>query len=107
MLASGYPARGRKVGIAVIVLLAATRALAASDVGTVGITWTAPPDCPTTLDLESAIRGLLGRTPHVADGRHLDVRAHAERKLDHRWTATIETRLGTTTGNRTFAAESC
>jgi hypothetical protein len=89
------------------IALAASAAAAATETGTVDITWTAPADCPTASDLDASIRTLLGRAPRLADGRHLDVKARAEPKRDHAWTATIETRLGTAAGSRTLAAESC
>ena len=82
-------------------------ALARADAGTVEIAWSAPADCPTTPDVEASIRELLGRPPHLSDGRNLQVKARAERKRDRGWSGTIETRLGTTTGSRTIATESC
>jgi hypothetical protein len=78
-----------------------------AEVGTVEIAWSAPAECPTTPDVEASIRNLLGRSPRLPDGRHLQVKARAERKHDRRWSGTIETRLGTTTGIRTIGTESC
>jgi hypothetical protein len=86
---------------------AVAQAQAQTQEGTVGIAWTAPAECPTASDLEAAIRDLLGQPPHLADGRRLEVKARAERKPDRRWSATIETRLGTAMGSRTVATESC
>jgi len=99
--------RRRLWGIPLIVALAAPAGAVATEAGTVDITWTAPADCPTASDLDASIRALLGRAPRLSDGRNLDVKARAEQKRDRAWTATIETRLGTTAGSRTLAAESC
>jgi hypothetical protein len=96
-----------KVWIAAGVCVAVWPALARADAGTVEIAWTAPADCPTTPDVEASVRDLLGRPPHLPDGRNLLVKARAERKHDRGWSGTIETRLGTTTGSRTIATESC
>lgn len=96
-----------KVWIAAGVWVAAWPALARAEAGTVEIAWSAPADCPTTPDVEASVRDLLGRPPHLPDGRNLKVQVRAERKHDRGWSGTIETRLGTTTGSRTIATESC
>jgi len=96
-----------KVWIAAGVWVAVWPALARAEAGTVEIAWSAPADCPTTPDVEASIRDLLGRPPHLPDGRKLEIKARAERKRDRGWSGTIETRLGTTTGSRTIATESC
>ena len=105
------PRRGEKrlskVWIAAGVWAAVWPALARAEAGTVEIAWSAPADCPTTPDVEASVRDLLGRPPHLPDGRKLEVKARAERKHDCGWSGTIETRLGTTTGSRTIATESC
>ena len=105
------PGRGgkwrSKVWIAAGVWVAVWPALARAEAGTVEIAWSAPADCPTRPDVETSIRDLLGRPPRLSDGRNLQVKARAERRHDRGWSGTIETRLGTTTGSRTIATESC
>jgi hypothetical protein len=96
-----------RVWIAAGLAAALWPAPARGETGTVEIAWSAPAECPTTPDVEASIRNLLGRSPRLADGRRLEVRARAERKHDRRWSGTIETRLGTTRGIRTIGTESC
>ena len=107
MLSRGGRKRPSSNWIAASVWVAVWPALARAQAGTVEIAWTAPADCPTAPDVEASIRDLLGRPPHLSDGRNLEVKARAERKHDRWWSGTIETRLGTTTGSRTIATESC
>jgi hypothetical protein len=93
--------------IGAVAVLAPAPALARADPGTVGITWTAPAECPTASEVEASIRDLLGHVPRLFDGRRLEVDARAEKKRDGEWTATIVTQTGTTTGSRVLATESC
>jgi hypothetical protein len=75
--------------------------------GGVSITWTAPSECPTPADLSASVGQLLGRPPALPEGRALEVKARAERKQARLWLGSVETRYGSTVGNRAFEAESC
>src|SRR5207344_1376162 len=85
MLRRGGGACLSRVWIAAGVAVAVWPAPAHAEAGTVEIAWSAPAECRTTPDVEASIRNLLGRSPHLPDGRHLEVRARAERKHDRRW----------------------
>ena len=69
--------------------------------------WEAPDGCPSSTDLRTSIRQLLGPTPGPYANMNVSVRATAMEEGSGRWVGTLETRSGPNTGKRMLRAESC
>jgi hypothetical protein len=73
--------------------------------GGLALAWEAPAECPSAIEIENEISGLLGGS--IRDRVHFDLVVHAVVEHDEDWSVSLDTTSHGGEGHRSFHAETC